>query len=232
MTTCLVSKYMYHRLHPMILWKLGLDICIWKCILCDFNTCIVIGLFCFIPGDRFTHTCCDAEHRQAVVKTRLAMFINVLRACPACLYNILAFACEVTCSPQQSKFMWANMEAERPQNYTNGIPAVTVLVSKSYAKSLFESCKDVKMFNMIHVMDIMCGRKNCSGAAAWFQYMGRIDNGRAPMPMTFILSNTNWKATDGTILEPLNIPVTGCDQPLHNSFLISNESGYCWYFYR
>lgn len=108
------------------------------------------------------------------------------------------------------------MSAEKPYGYTDGIPATTVLVGETYAQDLFDSCREVKGFLSMHPMSLMCGTNDCN-VTKWFQYMGTVKNGRAPMPITFILSDSNWQATDGTILEPLNIPTARCDRPLTRS---------------
>lgn len=113
------------------------------------------------------------------------------------------------------------MDAQKPDGYTDGIPAATVLVSETYAQNLFESCNEVRYLFLLKSMNLMCGSSDCN-VNKWLNYMGTINNGRAPMPISFILSDTNWQAPDGTILEPLNIPTARCDQPLTRS---SNKIG-------
>ena len=150
------------------------------------------------------------------LKERLKTALLLFRNCPACTLNLLTFVCEVGCAPQQSKFMWANMSAERPDVYTGGIPAATVLLSENFANGLYESCKYVHGLLGISAMPIACGTKECS-TSTMLDYWGGLSTGQAPFPITFKISNSPWQTPDGNILEPLNTPAARCDRPLTRS---------------
>ncbi|XP_053383047.1 NPC intracellular cholesterol transporter 1-like [Mercenaria mercenaria] len=157
----------------------------------------------FYKGDKNTRTCCDLAQLKAV-EGNLALPDQLLQRCPACYSNFLNQICQMTCSPVQSKFLYANMNASCPGGDPahgpctgGGIPAVNYVMTDEYANTLYESCKDVQMPSANDkAMSVFCGRKaeDCD-PKIWLSYMGNTGNGRAPFPI-------NYNYTNATLVNP------------------------------
>lgn len=66
-----------------------------------------------ITDDQSTHTCCDVEQLKTM-EENLALPDQLLQRCPACYSNFLNQICQMTCSPKQSQFLYADMNATCP----------------------------------------------------------------------------------------------------------------------
>lgn len=168
-------------------------------------------------GDNNTRTCCSAD-QLVTIDSNMALPQQMLSRCPSCWKNFLNFYCEMTCGLQQSKYLWADMTADypKPYNYTpKGIPAVDFYVTKVYAESFYNSCKDVQMPSSNgKAMAILCGNKDCN-ASKWLKYMGNTGNGKAPFPINYFFDSH--LSPDNTTMYPLNISNTRCNETYDNS---------------
>jgi len=130
----------------------------------------------------------------------------------------------MTCSPQQSRFVWANMSAPYPARATGttGIPEVVYLMSSQFAQGMFDSCKDVVMPGAIFPgsksLDILCGRptSQCS-PKTWLDFLGTTRNGQAPFPIKYTISDVPYTTDDKTVLEPMNMTNAKCSEPMTQS---------------
>lgn len=114
--------------------------------------------------------------------------------------------------------MWPNMDATKPDGYSTeagGIPSVTMLVSQQFANSLYESCDSVKYLLFLKAVNLMCGTSDCS-PSAFLNYMGNIDNGRAPFPIVYNIGSS-WTSPDNTTLMPLNTFSARCNHEITQS---------------
>lgn len=125
----------------------------------------------------------------------------------------------MTCSPIQSKFVWADPAATKPKSYTTGVPAITVALTNDYAKGIYDSCIDVETFLHLKSIGFLCGKKaaDCT-PANWMTYIGSLGNGHAPFPIDYVFTDgQSWTSPDGTRLHPLNIQNSRCNKPLNTS---------------
>ena len=147
---------------------------------------------------------------------------QMLSRCPACYKNFLNFYCEMTCGLKQSKYVWANMTSPYPPSYSyepKGIPAITFLMTDSYATKFYNSCKDVQMPSANDkAISMFCGTKaeDCT-PLKWLSYMGNTGNGRAPFMIYYRFQDTEWVAPDNLTLIPLNATNTRCNETYDNT---------------
>ncbi|KAH3710433.1 hypothetical protein DPMN_069915 [Dreissena polymorpha] len=177
-------------------------------------------------GNDNTLTCCSPE-QVYTFRESISVPMNILSTCPACYRNFLNQICQLTCSPHQSKFIWANMSGEYPQGASEnpgpkGIPHVVYLMSNTFANSVYDSCKDVELPGAImpgtKSMEIFCGRPaSMCDTQTWLEFLGTVGNGQAPFLITFKLSDLPWESPDKQMLEPMNMTNTRCNQPLTRS---------------
>ena len=141
----------------------------------------------------------------------------LIKNCAACAYNFMDLICQVACSPYQSEFMWADMDGEKPDDYTEGsVPALVVQVSEVFAKGMYDSCKNVHGLLGLSALPLLCGTKDCS-PSIWLEYIGGISNGQAPFPINYKISSIPMPTADGTVLDPLNMPSARCNFPVTGS---------------
>lgn len=88
--------------------------------------------------------------------------------------------------------------------------------TNSYADGLYRSCKDVQMPSTNgKAISLMCGRKEGCSPLIWLSYMGNTNNGHAPFPIKYNLTDTEFKLGNLTI-HPLNITNIGCNETSGN----------------
>lgn len=181
----------------------------------------------FFSGDDNTHTCCSIDQVRGI-KSSVRLAETILKKCPACYYNFLNLICQVACSPYQSEFMWRDMDAEKPSGYTDGVPAVNMLVSQDFANGLYESCDSVIIILSLKAMDTLCGGKDCN-PLKFLTYMGGTGNGHAPFPINYMIGDS-WIAPDNTTLQPLNTKSARCNHIVEGSsdYIGKWNTTFCW----
>lgn len=124
--------------------------------------------------------------------------------------------------------MWPDMDATKPVHFTDGLPAVTMLVSRAFADSFYESCAGMRKILGLDALGMMCGRDDNCNPSTLLNYMGNIENGKAPFPIVYKLADV-WVAPDNTTLRPLNTYSARCNHEIEGSneyigkFLLSNK---------
>lgn len=127
----------------------------------------------------------------------------------------------MTCSPHQSHFI-VGEKSNCPDgsNYPckgGGWPSVKYYATSRYADSLYNSCKDVQMPSTNgKAMSVICGRKEGCTPLIWLNYMGDTNNGHAPFPVHYNLTDVTFNIGNRTI-NPLNITNVGCNETVGNS---------------
>ncbi|KAL4217752.1 NPC intracellular cholesterol transporter 1 [Mactra antiquata] len=180
-------------------------------------------------GDDSTYTCCDADQINTVRKS-VELPIQILKGCPACLYNFLDEICQLTCSPKQSNFMMVDESAPELPNYSTGIKGIRIVLANKYAQDLTDSCLSVQMPDSnSYSLSILCGRPaSMCDKDSFFSYLGNTGNGQAPFPIKYELTNGPWTAPDGSVYMPLNLPQKKCNESMsHGSSIIGTEKCTC-----
>lgn len=127
----------------------------------------------------------------------------------------------MTCNPHHSKFLVPDTTALCPngQKYPcsgGGWPQVKYYTTNAYANGLFKSCKDVQMPSTNgKALSVMCGRKEGCTPLIWLSYMGNTDNGHAPFPIKYNLTDVPFKLGNLTVY-PLNVSNIGCNETSGN----------------
>ena len=172
---------------------------------------------CFvIPGPNNTHTCCDPVQMTTFAGS-LQLPKQLLSRCPACYKNFLNEICQMTCSPHHSRFIVGDTTAMCPNGRPypcpgEGWPQVKYYATNMYADGLYNSCKDVQMPSTNgKALSVMCGRKEGCTPLIWLSYMGNINNGHAPFPVMYNLTDQPFNLGNRTI-NPLNVSNLGCNE--------------------
>jgi len=178
----------------------------------------ILKSFCpdIYKGDDSTYTCCDVSQLRNL-EQGLSIPQQILSGCPACLKNFFDQVCQISCSPIQSQFVWANMSAPYPGDSRDGIPSITVILSEEYANGLFDSCKDMQVAGSA-ALSLFCGApmSQCT-PSMMLNYMGNILNGQAPFTIHYELSKSSTTTLGGVDLTPLNKPNIQCSQAANTS---------------
>ena len=162
------------------------------------------------PVDGSVSLCCDTTQLQDL-KRAFALPESLLGRCPACLANFRKNFCDMTCRPDQSRFVNATKVVHGPtfngktlEEFISGIEfqgllcisggsadmvqEVKYFISEDFAQSTFDSCAGV-----VHpstsgsIMSLMCGRWGgtlCT-ARRWFEFMGSTTNGVSPFEILY-----------------------------------------------
>lgn len=158
--------------------------------------------FTLFTGDN-RNTCCDDA--QAVnLRKGIAMIEPMLRRCPSCYINFARQFCDLTCRPDQSKFMKATKvvgDGKRLLNQTwrlmymlineskcfSAVTEVDYYISFNYTYEAYLSCKYVYLpLSNQHIFDAICGKDfNSCTMEDWYSVLGS----NSPFKIDFKFSN-------------------------------------------
>uniref|UniRef100_A0A1I7WQP5 SSD domain-containing protein n=1 Tax=Heterorhabditis bacteriophora TaxID=37862 RepID=A0A1I7WQP5_HETBA len=104
-------------------------------------------------NDKF---CCSSEQVYAMTR-QLKQAASLLDRCPSCFDNFQKMWCEFTCSPNQHKFIEVVEVKTVPETNLSYVNKVNYNLSKEFAESMYNSCKDVSMGGT-KAIQMMCGK--------------------------------------------------------------------------
>ena len=133
-------------------------------------------------GFNKTTSCCDVE-QLINLGEKYKYMSALLGACPACLRNSRAMICEITCSPNQSKFY------DYKENQEESLPHEMFYVTTSFAENLYKSCRDVLMPGTTDkVIGIICNATSLDKCTVQ-NILGFILNGRPSLKNLVAINN-------------------------------------------
>ena len=152
--------------------------------------------------------CCSKRQLNDLKTNFVTPQLIIEPECPTCYYNFKKNFCDLTCRPDQSKFVRVDHTIEGPgydegdgdytgQNVTM-VKDVTYLVAEDFATETFDSCVNVQwpaMSDTIMVMFCgMWGSTDCT-PHRWWDYLGSVDNGYSPFQINYeygLMNETTW----------------------------------------
>ncbi|XP_024031369.1 Niemann-Pick C1 protein [Morus notabilis] len=148
---------------------------------------------------------CCTETQFDTLRGQVQQAIPFLVGCPACLRNFLNLFCELSCSPNQSKFINVTSTSEVNGNLT--VDSIDYYVSDNFGEALYDSCKDVKFgtMNTRAIEFIGAGAKNFK---EWFAFIGAKAAPGIPGSPYSINFKSNVSESSG--MEPMNVSVYSC----------------------
>lgn len=165
------------------------------------------------PPEDGWNVCCSPRQIEDVV-INFVLPESVLDRCPACLDNFRKNFCDLTCRPDQSRFI--NVTEKIVEQFENGtsvelVSQLVYYISKSYNEKSYESCKGVtNPATSGPAMALLCGTwgaEKCN-PERWFEYMGSTSNGYSPFDILFNISDE--EEVDGFF--PHNPSVVPCNE--------------------
>ncbi|XP_043263992.1 NPC intracellular cholesterol transporter 1 homolog 1b-like [Colletes gigas] len=138
--------------------------------------------------------CCDSNN----IKTLLGqtnMIDGIFGRCPTCIKNAYKLICDLSCSPEQSRFLQLKDVGINSEG-KEYVKAVEVHIAEEYMNTTFDSCK-----NIVHpasgnlAMDLACGIHGASWCTAtkWYEYQGDVTaNDFITFNMRFISNSSGW----------------------------------------
>merc|ERR1719264_1271763 len=167
----------------------------------------------FADADGNLDLCCDSE-QIGDMEENFNLPEAVLARCPTCLANFRKNFCDMTCRPDQSRFVNASRTVKAEDfkgKLVEMVEEVTYFVHEDFAEETFKSCKDVlNPATSGSVMNLLCGPwgLHLCTARRWFDYMGSTSNGYSPFTIAYNYSRED--TLDG--MEPHNPRVTPCNE--------------------
>ncbi|KAG5889119.1 hypothetical protein JTB14_034177 [Gonioctena quinquepunctata] len=161
--------------------------------------------------DKTGSLCCNPEQLISLGKglKNSAPF----KRCPTCVKNLYNFYCHLSCSPNQTDYVWSedigwNINWEKRGAYANSFH---VDIYQSLMDKIYDSCKFVSLPSTGGVvMDSACGYGRCS-SAKFFAFANDPDlNPLTPFKITY-------HAVNDTVDGALNATALSCDQAYENS---------------
>ncbi|KAL0275291.1 UNVERIFIED_CONTAM: hypothetical protein PYX00_003193 [Menopon gallinae] len=99
------------------------------------------------------YTCCDDDQAQ-ILRNGIGTIETMIGRCPSCLINFARQFCDMTCRPDQSKFM-----KTLQTNSAGAVTNVSYYISDKFTRETYESCRYVLMpLTNTHMVDIVCGK--------------------------------------------------------------------------
>ena len=144
--------------------------------------------------------CCATDNIEYLVK-QMNMAVGIFGRCRTCLMNAFKLICDLSCSPEQSKFMQVTKEGVTNEG-KKYVEEVEVYAAKEYMRDTYGSCK-----NVIHpasgnlAMDLACGVHGASRCSAklWYEYQGDPDvNNFISFRMRFLPDKPYWNESAKT----------------------------------
>ncbi|XP_016911679.2 NPC intracellular cholesterol transporter 1 homolog 1b-like [Apis cerana] len=134
----------------------------------------------YFEGKDSPELCCDADNVKTLTEN-LNMAESIFGRCPTCLRNAYKLLCDLTCSPEQSKFL----HVTKKDNYTTEsgkrkeyVKEIEVYIEEEYMNKTYDSCKNVVMPQSGKLaMDLACGIYDASTCTPklWYEYQGNPD---------------------------------------------------------
>ncbi|EDV98847.1 GH13378 [Drosophila grimshawi] len=157
--------------------------------------------------------CCDVDQIK-LLNNNIKLAANILERCPSCFINLSRHICQLTCSPNQTKFM----KVVATENNKNGtyITSIDIHITEEYINQTYKSCSQVSVPQTGKLaLDLMCGAYPASRCSAtkWFTFMGDSSSPFVPFQITYMQHATN--ATENGFT-PLNPPITPCQQAVNS----------------
>lgn len=148
---------------------------------------------------------CCTEAQFDTLRTQVQQAIPFLVGCPACLRNFLNLFCELSCSPDQSKFINVTSTSEVNGNLT--VDGIDYHITDNFGEGLYDSCKEVKFgtMNTRAIEFIGAGAKNFK---EWFAFIGM----KAALGFPGSPYSINFKSSmsESSGMEPMNVSVYSC----------------------
>nr|XP_033789766.1 NPC intracellular cholesterol transporter 1 [Geotrypetes seraphini] len=172
----------------------------------------------FCPGLMYGNVslCCDVQ-QLITLQNSLQLPLQFLSRCPSCFYNFQNLLCELTCSPDQGRFL--NVTHTEPyvdpitQENKTSITELEYYIGQRFANGMYNACRDVEAPSSNEkVLGLLCGRdaKDCN-ATNWIQYMFSKDNGQSPFTITPIFSDVPIYR-----MHPMNNATKGCNESVED----------------
>ncbi|XP_050549780.1 NPC intracellular cholesterol transporter 1 isoform X2 [Spodoptera frugiperda] len=131
-------------------------------------------------------SCCSDEQMDNLA-SKIMPAENLLQRCPSCFENFVQHICGMTCSPNQSDFLYPSEVV--PFNATHQrITTITYDLSAKYMNTTFESCLQVQAPSTNQLaLDLMCGEYGAEYCTPerWFKFMGDVAN-FAPFQINYV----------------------------------------------
>ncbi|XP_070161109.1 NPC intracellular cholesterol transporter 1 homolog 1b [Polyergus mexicanus] len=139
----------------------------------------------FFENDELPETCCSAE-QISTMDGSMNLAASIFSRCTTCIKNMFRLICDITCSPEQSRFVKVTKSAKE-----NGIEYVEeseIHVTEQYINATYDSCKNVVVPSSGNLaMDLACGSLAASKCSPklWYKYMGDVSD-FVPFQMNYV----------------------------------------------
>ncbi|KAK3425056.1 hypothetical protein EUGRSUZ_F01780 [Eucalyptus grandis] len=152
-----------------------------------------------------TGNVCCTEAQFNTLRAQVQQAIPFLVGCPACLRNFLNLFCELTCSPNQSRFINVTSISKVKNNLT--VDGIDFYITDAFGEGLYDSCKEVKFgtMNTRALEFIGAGAKNFK---EWFAFIGRQAGLNVPGSPYAITFRPN--VTEDSGMVPMNVSTYSC----------------------
>nr|UZD10842.1 Niemann-Pick type C1 a [Mythimna separata] len=131
-------------------------------------------------------SCCSDQQLDGLA-TLILPAENFLQRCPSCFENFLLHICAMTCSPNQSEFLYP-AATEKFNETHDRITTLTYDLSLDYMQATFNSCIQVQAPSTNQLaLDIMCGEYGAEYCTPelWFDFMGNA-SAFAPFQINYV----------------------------------------------
>ncbi|XP_064472325.1 NPC intracellular cholesterol transporter 1-like [Ornithodoros turicata] len=151
--------------------------------------------------------CCDSNQIRDMARELEQPAKLGMAKCPGCMLNFKDLLCRMTCSPQQSEFIFVNAT----QRGVTGlhVSELVYALSRDFAHGVYDTCKDVRSVLGVKLMTLMCnGRFSGCSPQYWLDFLGSTpkEGGYAPFHIHHLITDAPLVQLHGAILKPLRVP--------------------------
>ncbi|GAB1859492.1 Niemann-Pick C1 protein [Camponotus japonicus] len=166
----------------------------------------------FFENGEESPTCCNAK-QIITMDSSMDMAAGVFSRCATCIKNMFRFICDITCSPEQSRFV--NVTKSAKEDGLEYVVESEIHVTEEYINATYDSCKNIINPSTGRLaMDLACGSHGASGCSPklWYEFIGDIDtNPMTPFRMIYVYDIADIWGED-----PWNEEAKKCSEPYDN----------------
>ncbi|KAF5285860.1 hypothetical protein FQA39_LY04321 [Lamprigera yunnana] len=161
-----------------------------------------------------TRTCCDLDQIKAM-DINVYLVANFLSRCPSCMHNYIQHICEMTCSPQQSRYIDV-VDVKKNEAGKEYITEIDYFIGNDYVSGTFNSCKDVSVPSIGQkAFDLICGAWGAMLCTPMrlFTFFGDVENN------SFAPFRVNFKNTSQSVgrFIPMNNKIFPCNKAVNDA---------------
>ncbi|CAM1327847.1 NPC1 (predicted) [Pycnogonum litorale] len=159
-------------------------------------------------GENSTATCCSSQQLMDFLGSIELLLEPMLGKCPTCFMNFNKAFCDMTCSPEQSKFLSVTQQKPNPFGHGFMVTSLNYFMSPWYADNVIRSCRSVQSSSLgDFILPTLCGSNTVAECTSAKLYKTSSDNSPFHIKVIFGHEPITY---NGTVYVPMSESTLPC----------------------